>query len=196
MVEDKIVFGESILGSVSGVDGLSITTVSECDIIKFEKVKRFADVEFDLPKRLSVGSAGYDFFLPCDVTLTPYSKMVSEWEFDEFSTLTKPRANMIPLGVKAKFPGDVALMIYLRSSFGIKEPVHLAQGVGIIDCDYYNNPDNEGEIFVPVVVYGNEYIHLKKGQRVAQGIFQSIRYVTAEEVPEGQRVGGMGSSGR
>ena len=49
---------------------------------------------------------------------------------------------------------------------------------GIIDADYYGNEDNEGHIMVALINHGDEPVEVKKGTRVAQGIF--YRYLTAD----------------
>lgn len=49
---------------------------------------------------------------------------------------------------------DEFLMLANRSSSPLKRSLILPNGVGIIDADYYNNPNNEGEIFVQLVNFG------------------------------------------
>ena len=39
------------------------------------------------------------------------------------------------------------------------------------DSDYYNNPDNEGHIFVKIQNEGDKEVTIKKGDAIAQGIF-------------------------
>ena len=70
----------------------------------------------------------------------------------------------------------------------------LANGVGIIDADYYNNPDNEGEIFLQMFNLSPFNIQIKKGEAIGQGIIKS--YLTTEDdAASGQRLGGFGSTG-
>jgi dUTP pyrophosphatase len=42
----------------------------------------------------------------------------------------------------------------------------MANGVGIIDADYYNNPDNEGEIFLQIYNLSPFNIQIKKGEAI------------------------------
>jgi dUTP pyrophosphatase len=71
----------------------------------------------------------------------------------------------------------------------------LANGVGIIDADYYNNPDNEGEIFLQMFNLSPFNIQIKKGEAIGQGIIKS--YLTTEDdAASGQRLGGFGSTNK
>ena len=95
-------------------------------MIKFEKVARINDVK--LPERATENSAGYDFFAP------------------EAITLPAKQLTRVMTGVKCKLPPDMMLILANRSSNPSKKGLFLANGVGIVDADYYNNPNNEGEI--------------------------------------------------
>ena len=73
----------------------------------------------------------------------------------------------------------------------------MPNAVGVIDADYYNNPHNEGEIFVQMLNFFPRDRVIHKGERICQGIF--VNYlVTDQELKEAQapeRQGGFGSSG-
>lgn len=140
---------------------------------KFEKINNLGV----LPTRNDKGSAGYDLYLPCDVEIFP----------DGFS--------QIALNIKCKMEQDEVLKLYIRSSIGIKKHLMIANGTGIIDSTYYNNPTNEGNIIIVLYNYGRETVKLKKGERIAQGVF--VKYLTTDDdQPVNQeRVGGIGSSG-
>jgi len=87
--------------------------------------------------------------------------------------------------------------VHIRSSMAIKKGIRLVNNVGIIDADYYNNPDNEGHIMLALVNTGLEPMVLKKGERVAQGIF--YKYLTTDDDKETEkenRSGGFGSTGK
>ena len=63
----------------------------------------------------------------------------------------------------------------------------------IIDADYYNNPDNEGEIFFQLINLSPYNIILKKGEKIGQGIIKP--YLTTEDdTATGDRLGGFGST--
>lgn len=89
---------------------------------------------------------------------------------------------------------DEVLMLFNRSSGPLKRRLILPNGVGIIDADYYNNPANEGEIFVQLLNYGLFDYHVKKGERIAQGIFMPYLTADDESMPKNDRAGGFGST--
>lgn len=144
---------------------------------KFYPVKN-APADTVLPKRKTAKSAGYDFVLPCDVRLNPRSVSA-----------------IIPTNVKASMPDDEVLMLYIRSSIGIKHHVTLANGTGIIDADYFSNPDNDGNIGICLQNNSDEIVSFKKGERIMQGIFVKYAVCDSDDTNE-VRKGGFGSTGK
>ena len=127
---------------------------------------------FSLPKRKTKYSAGYDI-----ISLIEYELLPGE-------------SKVIPTGLKCIFPEDEFLMIVIRSSLGFKYGIKLANQVGIIDADYYNNEDNEGHILVKLENTSKEPFKINIGDRVAQGIF--IKYeMTDDDNAKGDRCGGF-----
>ena len=120
----------------------------------FEIVSEYLESGVTLPVRQTSMSAGYDLAAAKDVLIK------------------KGETAIVPTGVKAYFPEDEVLMIYIRSSLATKRSVTLANSVGVIDADYYGNSENEGHIFLPLRNFGNSDVLIKKGERVAQWIFQ------------------------
>lgn len=143
---------------------------------KFEKVSY--DNSGTLPTRNDKGSAGYDFYTPVRLIIEP-GQMV------KFKT-----------HIKAQMEQDEVLMLYVRSSIGIKKNLMLANTTGVIDSTYYNNPDNEGNIIGALYNYGTETQVIEAGERVMQGMF--IKYLTTvNDIPlNTTRTGGIGSSGK
>ena len=127
-----------------------------------------------IPKRATVGSAGYDFVCPFDLTLKA-GEMIK-----------------VPTGIRCFIESDYVLQIYPRSSLGFKYQICLANTVGIIDSDYYN-AKNEGHIIVALVNRGNKDLDIKKGDRIVQGIFNQYFKADEEDVTD-KRIGGLGSS--
>ena len=144
---------------------------------KFYPVKN-APADTVLPKRKTAKSAGYDFVLPCDVRLNPRSVSA-----------------IISTNVKAFMPDDEVLMLYIRSSIGIKHHVTLANGTGIIDADYFSNPDNDGNIGICLQNNSDEIVSFKKGERIMQGIFVKYAVCDSDKTNE-VRKGGFGSTGK
>jgi len=143
----------------------------------FEKISKYRDVEFNMPARQTARAAGYDFCVPEEVTLEP-GKLV-----------------MIPTGVKAYMQADEYLGMHIRSSMAVKRSLCLVNNEGIIDADYYNNPDNEGHIMLAIINKGATVLTLKKNERIAQGIF--YKFLTADDdvqVSKKERSGGFGST--
>ena len=129
-----------------------------------------------LPTRATEHSAGYDFYSPQDVTVAPH-EMVMIWT-----------------DVKVHMYNDNALLIIPRSSMG-KHPVMISNTVGLIDSDYYNNPDNDGNIGFRLLNLGDTPYEIKTGDRIGQGIF--IKYgITDDDHAEAVRSGGYGSTGK
>ena len=102
------------------------------------------------------------------------------------------KPTLIPTGLKAYMQSDEVLLIVSRSS-GPKKGISFPHSIGVIDSDYYNNPENEGHIFVQCINLKDEDVVIKKGEAVAQAIFQ--KYLTVDDDnAEGERTGGFGST--
>ncbi|MDE6584182.1 MAG: hypothetical protein K2K15_02155 [Anaeroplasmataceae bacterium] len=160
-------------------------------IAKFEFVssKNFIDVcdmenaeelyhMLKLPKRATVGSAGYDFYAPFDIVLNPGETI------------------KIPTGIRVKMEQNYVLKLYPRSGLGFKFRLQLNNTVGIIDSDYYYS-DNEGHIFAKITNDTNEnkVVHLKQGDAFMQGIFLEYGITIDDDTTE-IRNGGFGSTSK
>ena len=153
---------------------------------KFEKVSidefsKYYDKklyeEYDLPKRMTAYSAGYDFLAIEGFTIKP------------------GEIKKIPTGYKATFGNDEMLMILVRSSMGFKYNIRMTNQVGIIESDYYNNIDNEGHMFVSLQNEGDRDFVVKKGEGYAQGIFTKF-LICDDDVITNERKGGLGSTNK
>lgn len=146
---------------------------------EFEFVERAKDINGKLPERSTAKSAGYDF----------------EYPFEGKFIIGPHEICYIPTGIKVKLPDDEYLQLCNRSSNPKKKKLILINGVGIIDADYYNNPDNEGEIAFAFYNMSNDIIEINKGDKLGQGIF--CKYgKTDNDTAEGERTGGFGSTGK
>ena len=144
----------------------------------FEKINKYIKVDFPMPERKTKSSAGYDFCLPEEICLSP-NKLA-----------------MVPTGIKAYMQEDEYLGIHIRSSIAIKKEVSLVNNEGIIDADYYNNPDNEGHIFFQIINLGPCAVKLQKGDRIGQGIIKRYYLADGDSLSVGaSRIGGFGSTG-
>lgn len=104
------------------------------------------------------------------------------------------KPTLVPTGVKAYMQDDEYLKIYNRSSNPIKTGLIISNGVGIIDSDYYDNEDNEGHIFVQFINLGREPHIIKKGDKIAQGIFAKGLVADEDNFSDTERKGGFGST--
>ena len=103
------------------------------------------------------------------------------------------KPTLIPTGLKAYMQNDEVLLIVPRSSGPKKQGITFPHNVGVIDSDYYNNPDNEGHIFIQCINLKEEDVYIKKGEAVGQAIFQ--KYLIADEdTSDKMRMGGFGST--
>lgn len=124
-------------------------------------------------------------------------QVVEYYSLDEIAKITKAtgaKPTLVSTGVKAYMPKDTYLELSVRSSCPLKYWLIMANGVGIIDADYADNPDNEGEIFFQLINLSSVPIMLKKGDVIGQGIFKPY-YKTDDDNANGQqRIGGFGST--
>ena len=130
--------------------------------------------EYVLPNRKTKYSAGYDFIAIEDITINP------------------GEIKKIPTGYKAFFGRDEMLMLLVRSSMGFKYNIRMCNQVGIVESDYYNNPDNEGHLYVALQNEGKKVFKVEKGSAYAQGIF--TKFLTCGDKVENIRTGGIGST--
>lgn len=142
----------------------------------FEYVSRLGAI-VRRPTRGSIHSAGYDFYAYDDYTIEPKESI------------------LIRTGVKAYMPPDEYLDLRVRSSLGIKRQLMLATGASVIDSDYYNNEENEGEIMVVLYNYGDTTQHILAGERIVQGIFTKYFLIDNDDAVD-KRTGGTGSTNK
>jgi dUTP pyrophosphatase len=86
------------------------------------------------------------------------------------------------------------LELSVRSSTPLKYWLILANGVGIIDSDYVDNENNEGEIFFQFINLSPFAIELKKGDIIGQGIIKPYLVTDDDSSTGGRRRGGFGST--
>lgn len=145
----------------------------------FEIVKeemRKTKGEITLPTRGSKISAGYDFYSPIDIILEPNEK------------------TCIWSDVKAYMQEGEVLLLFVRSSIGIKKGLALSNGTGVIDADYYSNSNNDGNIGIALYNYSDKAVEIKKGERICQGVF--VPFLEADNGnTDKKRIGGIGSTG-
>lgn len=144
----------------------------------FEIAKGWENQDIKIPERATAYAAAYDLEAATDVVVPIFAPGV------------KP--TIIPTGLKAYCQPDECYFIFNRSS-GASKGLVLANGVGVIDADYYENPTNDGHFSVVVFNVSDHEITIKKGDRIAQLVFQ--KYLLADnDTASGKRQGGFGST--
>ena len=118
----------------------------------FEIAKGFENAEINLPKRSTCNSAGYDIEAAEDTIIPSFKKGL------------KP--TLIKTGLKAYMGEDEVLILANRSSNPGKKGLILANSIGVVDSDYYENPDNDGHIMFAYYNIKEEDIEIKKGERI------------------------------
>lgn len=154
---------------------------------EFERRMKEAYDHITLPRRSTSGSAGYDFYLP----------------FDSIPLFNNEPV-VIPTGIKMELIPGYFLGLFPRSSYGYKYGMRLENTVGIIDSDYYNNPDNEGHISAKVSIHPyapndtvikSPELPLVRGDRYMQGIIMAYGLTSDDKPITDKREGGVGSTG-
>ena len=137
-----------------------------------------------LPEYFTERSAGVDFFCAEEVVIPSFCGSEGNAPV------------LVHTGVKAFMEDDEVLELYNRSSNPLKRGLVLANSVGIVDADYYNNPANDGEIMFAFYNFSDSPVKLCVGDRIGQGIFK--KFLRAEEgytLKRQERSGGFGSTG-
>lgn len=189
---------------------------------KFEKISKYASDDMVIvPSRKTTQSAGYDFYAAEDTVIPPFVEIMEDaliedakargakyktvqdfiekeypYSLEKIAKISKEykaKVALVPTGIKCKIPDGYFLQLSPRSSLPLKHWLIMANGVGIIDADYYNNPDNEGHIYFQLINLLPVPVVIKKGDCFGQGIL--MKYYTGEEDEVlNTREGGFGST--
>ena len=144
----------------------------------FEIVKGYEEKNINIPVRKTSHSAGYDIEAADDIVIPKFVPGI------------KP--TLIPTGLKAYCADDECILLLNRSS-GPKKGFILANSIGLVDSDYYGNPDNDGHFFFAYFNCSDHDIEVKKGDVIGQVVFS--KYLVADcDNSTGKRVGGFGST--
>lgn len=145
----------------------------------FEIAKGYEDKDIHLPVRKTKYAAGYDVEAAEDVVIPVYKPGI------------KP--TLIPTGLKAYCEPDEFFMLVNRSS-GPKKGFLMANSIGIIDHDYYNNEGNDGHFYFQYFNCSDKEITVHKGDVIGQVIFQKYLIVDNDNPEDKIRTGGFGST--
>lgn len=182
---------------------------------KFQIVSKYENSNLILPTRATKYSAGYDMaaaedtvipsIFNLDIFKPDYLQAIKNdndlynykktCTLERIADLTKyhGRPTLVSTGVKCQLEGHSYLKLVVRSSTPLKHWIILANSEGIIDADYYNNPDNEGEIFFQLINLSPFDILIQKGDKIGQGIISFYDIVSDDSAIQ-ERTGGFGST--
>ena len=147
----------------------------------FEIVKGWENKNISLPIRKTALSAGYDTQAAEDTIIPPFKPNI------------KP--TLVKTGIKAYCKDNEWVMVANRSSNPGKKHLVLANGIGIVDADYYENEDNEGHIMFAYFNMSDKEITIKKGEVIGQLVFMNY-LITDNDNAKGKRIGGFGSTSK
>ena len=144
----------------------------------FEIAKGWEDKDIHMPVRKTKNSAAYDVEAAEDIIIPVYEPGI------------KP--TLIPTGLKAYCQDDEWYMLANRSS-GPKKGFVMANSIGVVDADYYNNETNDGHFYFQYYNFSNHELEVKKGDVIGQVIFMKYLKIDDDEA-SGTRKGGFGST--
>lgn len=109
--------------------------------------------------------------------------------------LAPKHSKVFRTGVKVQVPDGYVMLVFVRSSTGVKLKCDLMNGTGIIDSGYRD------EIKIPLYNFGDYSVEIQDGQRIAQFMIIPRPKLELKIVPDnkefrqGDRLGGIGSTG-
>ncbi|MBS7578209.1 MULTISPECIES: dUTP diphosphatase [unclassified Enterococcus] len=154
----------------------------------FEVIKAYENQSINLPARATKCAAGYDFEAGESIEIPSF------WTAIFNRAAQKP--TLVPTGIKSYMQPDEYLELANRSSNPLKRFLIMSNGVGVIDQDYYNNPENEGHIMFQFWNFSFKTVKIEKGERIGQGIFKKFLKADHDsETEKEERTSGHGSTG-
>ena len=134
------------------------------------------DKNLPLPVYETEGSVGFDILSREDVSIEPGGIM------------------LIPANIIVEVPKGYMLVVASRSSTPRKKGLTPPHGFGIIDHDYCGPED---EVKIQVYNFSGESVGIKRGEKIAQGVFVRVDKFEWEEVDaiRDDSRGGFGSTG-
>lgn len=139
--------------------------------IKIQKISEDAII----PHYAHDGDAGMDVYSPKEYILPPSHRL------------------LIGTGLKIEIPKGYEMQIRPKSGLAIKEGVSVLNTPGTIDSGY------RGEVGVILINHSSRPYSIKKGQKIAQFVFNKVEIVElvlADRITKtGRGEGGFGSTG-
>lgn len=175
---------------------------------KFEKVSKYRNTFVKMPNRKTKNSAGYDMYVAENTTVPSLlnahfdfinhdNKLYSLLGIKEFlNDHQEFKPTLVPSGVKCEMADNEYLELVMRSSSPLNYGLVMANSVGIVDSDYYNCTETEGEVFFQLYNFTPHDIYLKKGDCICQGIIHTFEKTEDTEDTDQmkERTGGFAST--
>ncbi len=150
----------------------------------FEICKGYEGNGLKIPTRATERSAGYDMESAFDVDILPSFVVKTDSTLGVSLQINKPV--LVKTGIKAYMNEGEFVMLANRSG---------GNSLGILDGDYADNISNDGDIMFQFYNFGNETIHIKKGEAIGQAVFTTYNK-TDNDIPNNvKRQGGFNSTG-
>jgi dUTP pyrophosphatase len=135
------------------------------------------DKELPIPSYAKAGDVGADLYSRINYALRPGERA------------------LIPTGISIALPAGYAAFVHPRSGLAIKHGISMVNTPGTVDPSY------RGELQVILINHDlNETFEIKRGDRIAQLVIQSVEhaeFMEVETLPGTSRgEGGFGSTGR
>lgn len=134
--------------------------------------------DLPLPKQMSKGASGFDLYAAVKESLT----------------ISPGKWKLIPTGIALAMPDGCEAQVRPRSGLALKHGVTVLNTPGTIDADY------RGEIGVILLNVGDQEYIVRRGERIAQLVFQLIPQVEFQLTDQLDRTsrgsGGFGHTGR
>lgn len=163
----------------------------------FEICKGYEEKDINLPIRKTRNSVGYDIEAAEDTIIPSIWKTV----FANMGKFLKGQNDYSPIkptlvktGIKSYFSEDEVLILANRSSNPGKKGLILANSIGIIECDYYENPDNDGHLMYAYYNFFPTDTVIKKHDTIGQAYFQNFLIADDDLTTNAKRIGGFGST--
>lgn len=137
-------------------------------------IKRI-DESLPLPKYETPGSVAVDLVSRTNIEIEPN------------------KVALIPTNIIVKTPKDYMFVVVPRSSTPRKKGLLIPHGIGIVDQDFAGPQD---EVCLQVLNFSDTTVHIKRGERLGQGVFVKIAKVTWQEINnvKAKTRGGFGST--
>ena len=135
------------------------------------------DKDIPLPHFARAGDAGADIVSRINIEIAPGERA------------------LVPTGISIALPDGYAAFAHPRSGLAIKYGVGMVNAPGTIDAGY------RGELQIILINHDlHETFSIKRGDRIAQLVFQKVEraeFIEVEELPgSGRGADGFGSTGR